>query len=74
MDAGQIVDGQAWASRRSDGRHYHPIVPLEVFALLSALVSPPPPPLIPTGEAMAKDDVVGLGPHLNSLGVDCRQP
>ncbi|CAM9213547.1 unnamed protein product, partial [Laminaria digitata] len=29
VDAAQIVDGQAWATKRNDGRHYHPIVPLE---------------------------------------------
>lgn len=30
VDAASIVEGQAWASKRTDGRHYHPIVPLEV--------------------------------------------
>lgn len=30
VDAAAIVEGQAWASTVTDGRHYHPIVPLEV--------------------------------------------
>lgn len=30
VDAAEIVEGEAWASMRTDGRHYHPIVPLEV--------------------------------------------
>ena len=38
VDAARIVEGQAWASNNADGRHYRPIVPLEVFALLVALV------------------------------------
>lgn len=30
VDAAAIVEGEAWASTVTDGRHYHPIVPLEV--------------------------------------------
>ena len=74
VDAGQIVEGQAWASRRADGRHFHPIVPLEVFALLVALVSPPPPPLLTAIEASASGDESAVGPRLASIGADCGQP
>lgn len=45
VDAGKIVEGQRWATRRRDGRHYHPMVPMELIALLEGLTSPPPPPL-----------------------------
>lgn len=30
VDAASIVEGQAWASRPNDGRHFHKIVPIEV--------------------------------------------
>lgn len=30
VDAASIVEGEAWASKTADGRHYHPIVPIEV--------------------------------------------
>lgn len=30
VDAARIVEGEAWASKPKDGRHYHKIVPLEV--------------------------------------------
>lgn len=45
VDAGRFVEGQKWATNRSDGRHFRPLVPLELWALLDALTSPPPPPL-----------------------------
>ena len=67
VDAAQIVQGQAWASRRSDGRHYHPIVPLETFALLGALISPPPPPLLAEGEETAREEANDIGPHLSMV-------
>ena len=72
VDAAQIVEGQAWASKRGDGCHYHPIVPIEVFSLLGALVSPPPPPLVPAGDVTAgRADDSDHGPHLVNLGADC---
>lgn len=74
VDAGGIVEGQAWASRRTDGRHFHPLVPLEVFALLVALVSPPPPPLLPGVEVSASGDETAVGPRLVTVGADCGQP
>lgn len=30
VDAARIVEGQAWASKPNDGRHFHKIVPIEV--------------------------------------------
>lgn len=45
VDAGNIVEGQRWATRCRDGRHYHPMVPMELITLLEVLTSPPPPPL-----------------------------
>lgn len=30
MDAAKIVEGQGWASKPSDGRHFHKLVPIEV--------------------------------------------
>ena len=74
VDGAQIVDGQAWASRRTDGRHYHPLVPVEVFALLGALVSPPPPPLVLAGDADAKWDESGYRPQLAAFRVECGKP
>lgn len=74
VDAARIVEGQAWASNNADGRHYRPIVPLEVFALLVALVSPLPPPLLPAGEASGQGEESESGPHLSTLGGDCTQP
>ena len=71
MDAAQIVEGQAWASKRADGRHYHPIVPLEIFAMLGALVSSPPPPLLPAGELVAERGASELGPHLTVHDAAC---
>lgn len=44
VDAGKIVDGEIWATKRFDGRHYHALVPMELFELLGALISPPPAP------------------------------
>ena len=35
-----IVKDQAWATQRQDGRHYHLLVPIEVWELLGVLVSP----------------------------------
>eukprot|EP00903_Cladosiphon_okamuranus_P016931 g15607.t1 len=49
VDAARIVEGQAWASRYNDGRHFHGIVPIEVAALLDVLGAPPPPPSLPDG-------------------------
>lgn len=46
VDGGRIVDGQVWATKHMDGRHYHPLVPLELIEMLGALTSPPPPPMI----------------------------
>lgn len=40
VDAARIVEGQAWASKRNDGRHYHKIVPMEV-SVVCACVSIP---------------------------------
>jgi len=37
VDATEIVDGEAWASKVSDGRHYHPIVPMEVCSRFQLL-------------------------------------
>lgn len=74
VDGAQIVDGQAWASRRTDGRHYHPLVPVEVFALLGALISPPPPPLVLAGDAAAKWSESGYRPQLDSFRVECGKP
>ena len=33
MDAAKMVEGQAWASKRKDGRHFHKVVPMEVCTL-----------------------------------------
>ena len=30
VDGAKIVEGQAWASKPNDGRHFHKIVPIEV--------------------------------------------
>ena len=30
VDAARIVEGQGWASKIDDGRHFHKIVPIEV--------------------------------------------
>lgn len=46
VDTWSIVEGQLWATVRTDGRHYVPLVPLEVSSFLGALLSPPPPPFI----------------------------
>ncbi|CAN0256736.1 unnamed protein product [Pylaiella littoralis] len=60
VDAARIVEGQAWASKIHDGRHYHKIVPMEVAELLSVLGAPPPPAALPDREllpvATAPDD------------------
>lgn len=37
-----IVKGQAWATGVQDGRHYHMLVPIEVWELLGVLTSPYP--------------------------------
>lgn len=62
VDAGRIVEGQEWASRVTDGRHYPPLVPLECIALLNALTSPPPPPyLLEKGQTDGAVDGMGDG-------------
>lgn len=71
VDAARIVEGQAWASRKSDGRHYHSLVPLEIFALLGALISPPPTPLPPAGGVMVRGKSGDPNPHLNILDDEC---
>lgn len=40
VEADQIVKGQAWATPKQDGRHYHNLVPVEVWELLGVLVAP----------------------------------
>lgn len=47
VDAGQIVEGQSWATGTQDGRHFRPLVPLELYTMLGAITSPPPPPSDP---------------------------
>lgn len=71
VDAAQIVEGQAWASKPSDGRHYHSLVPLEIFALLGALVSPPPTPLPPAGGVAARGESRDSRLHLTILDDEC---
>lgn len=40
VEADLIVKDQAWATRKQDGRHYHHLVPVEVWELLGELVAP----------------------------------
>lgn len=40
VEADRIVKGQAWATPHQDGRHYHNLVPVEVWELLGVLVTP----------------------------------
>lgn len=47
VDAGRIVEGQAWASHPEDGRHFQSLVPIELYTLLGVLTSPPPLPSDP---------------------------
>lgn len=44
VDAGQIVEGQAWATGPADGRHFPPLVPLELYSMLGVITSSPPLP------------------------------
>ena len=47
VDAGRIVEGQTWATKPEDGRHFAPLVPLELYTMLGVLTSPLPPPCHP---------------------------
>ncbi|CAN0256673.1 unnamed protein product [Pylaiella littoralis] len=63
VDAARIVEGQAWASKVDDGRHFRKIVPIEVIELLDMLGAPPPPAALPERElplAVAAPDGPGL--------------
>lgn len=73
VDAAQIVEGNSWASKRTDGRHYHPIVPLEVIRLLEVLTSPMPSPLIPKGEEKGGEPRKE-GPSLSTVAIDRNCP
>lgn len=46
VDTWRIVEGQLWATDETDGKHYKPLVPLELVSFLGAILSPPPPPFI----------------------------
>lgn len=70
VDAASIVDGQTWASRLTDGRHYQRIVPVEVFDMLGALISPPPAPLVPATDVTVRQDESDCGLRLAMSGAD----
>lgn len=40
VEADRIVKDQAWATPKHDGRHYHNLVPVEVWELLGVLAAP----------------------------------
>lgn len=40
VEADLIVKDQAWATPAEDGRHYHALVPVEIYSLLGVLTSP----------------------------------
>lgn len=44
------MEGQTWATRHNDGRHYHPLVPLELLSLMDVITAPMPQPLVPRQE------------------------
>lgn len=76
VDAGQIVEGQTWATRHNDGRHYHPLVPVELLSLMDAITAPMPSPLVPPQEnapakpardARARDESSGAEPEKSSF-------
>eukprot|EP00903_Cladosiphon_okamuranus_P016927 g15603.t1 len=71
VDAAAIVEGEAWASKRTDGRHYHPIVPVEVADLLGLLTAPPPPPSL-SEKAEAHPNCLGdFAPDLDAEAQFC---
>lgn len=39
VEADLIVKDQAWATGNQDGRHYHPLAPVEVWEFMGLLVS-----------------------------------
>lgn len=68
VDAARIVEGQTWATHIADGRHYHPIVPVELLTFLEVLTSPPPPPLVPLNASSEERN----GPELGHMA--CKGP
>lgn len=46
VDSGELVEKQVWATKHRDGRHYHALVPHELFEMLEAFTSTPPAPVI----------------------------
>lgn len=72
VDAGRLVEGQVWATSPADGRHFHPIVPLELYTMLSVVLSPTP--LLPcapdTAVGVSMVDVMRDGPKVVVLGGD----
>lgn len=76
VDAFKIVEGQKWATTVNDGRHYHPIVPMEIIEFLRVLTTPTPPRLYRADEIEEELRLETTsdshdGPALHSLSIDC---
>lgn len=69
VDAGMLVEGHPWATKRNDGRHYHPIVPLEVILLLGVLTDSPPSLVYNEWSPVEPTAAVTSAP---ALSVNCR--
>lgn len=71
VDAAKIVDGQLWATHTLDGRHYHPIVPMEVMAFLQEVTAPP---RLHPAEAVPGGGSNGGSPGIETVAVVATTP